>query len=353
MIVRAMDMVPKDSSPGYPYALLAADNQQLFRDHSAMVIQLVKERLAVLDGGPLAEGPNMAVRLVQAGHCDPLKVFIKDEVHKEAKIAEGRLRLIMSNSVIDQIVERLLFSEQNSVEIANWLTCPSKPGIGLTSDAQTTALFDSVKEHLLRLWESDASGWDWHYQLWMYVLDLKRRALLNSADPNSSWMRIATAVIQCASYSVFVTSHGRFFAQTLPGLMKSGKYITSSANSAARNGCAYIVGADYTIAMGDDCNETSDKTEAELKEAYYALGQDMKMFRKCKNNSFEFCSHDFYADKAIPNNPNKGLVKLLYAKPCEQKLAQFSDEYRHVPDIKETLAFIRSLPGWGREKNAN
>lgn len=40
---------------------------------------------------------------------DPLKIFIKQEPHKDKKIAEGRLRLIMSVSLIDSMVDRILF----------------------------------------------------------------------------------------------------------------------------------------------------------------------------------------------------------------------------------------------------
>jgi hypothetical protein len=304
--------------------------------HGHLLAQAVVERLDLLESMEFdlpAEDPQV---LVDRGLCDPVRVFVKNEPHSVEKAEEGRWRLISSVSVVDEIIERLLCQTQNEKEIANWLQCPSKPGIGLSLDEQATSLFASVAHHLAEAAEADVRGWDWSVKWWMFEMDVEARIRLNGASSDSAFAKILRARVWCLARSVFSTSSGQLYKQTKPGLMKSGSYLTSSTNSRMRVMLAYIVGATWAIAMGDDSVETWIDNAI---ERYAQYGIVVKMFRRC-GETFEFCSSRFVGDRAIPLNWAKGLFRLLGSRPELGRLMQFREEYRHSPELAKCLTVI-------------
>jgi hypothetical protein len=114
---------------------------------------------------------------------------------------------------------------------------------------------------------------------------------------------------------------------------------------------AYLVGAPWAIAMGDDSIETF--TEG-ATAAYAAYGINVKMFRRCEKNSFEFCSHRFIDGVAVPLNWDKGLYRLLSAAPDLDRVTQFADEYRHSPEKERCMRVIfRVWQELGKEAELN
>jgi hypothetical protein len=344
MIRRVLGDVKRSSSPGIPYCVLGKMKSDLIDNHGDFIVEQVLlrlDRLQTMSFGPEAEDP---VFLVKAGLTDPVRLFIKNEPHSLSKIKERRLRLISSVALVDEVIERLLCSEQNNVEILNWLTCPSKPGIGLSSDEQAQSLYDEVRPHLKGAEEKDISGWDWAVKWWMFYFDVRCRIRLAHAPENSSFVKILYARTWCLARSVFITSDGKLFKQTVPGIMKSGSYLTSSTNSRMRVGLAYMIGATWAMAMGDDsCEDAVEGNDA----AYERMGIPIKMSHKCLPNSFEFCSHRFTDGVAVPLNWAKGLYRLLSATPELDRVIQFVEEYRHAPELekcKEAIARVWRLP---------
>jgi hypothetical protein len=287
-----------------------------------------------------------AEELVEGGFCDVVRLFVKNEPHSASKIEQGRFRLISSVSLVDQIVERLLFSRQNHKEIDNWTVIPSKPGIGLDLDEQTEAVWKHVRKLAgpATVASSDASGWDWSVQGWELEAEAEMRIAL--ADTTGGiFADLVRKRFRCLSLSVFYLSDGRMFAQTIPGVMKSGSYVTGSSNSRIRKLASDLVGAEWCISMGDDA------VEAVVKDAvakYEQLGHSIKGYDI--DFTFEFCSHIFTGGPVvIPTNWGKSLYRLLSKRydPVEQD--QYEQLLRYAPHLVERSRWLMRRVGWGPE----
>jgi hypothetical protein len=259
--------------------------------------------------------------LVQKGLCDPIRLFVKGEPHKQSKLDEGRYRLIMSVSLVDQLVARVLFQNQNKREIALWRSVPSKPGFGLSTDQQVEDFLLCLKEvcgapdvsTLCANYEdflipTDCSGFDWSVADWMLEDDMEVRNRL-TIDNTELTKRLRAAWLKCICNSVLCLSDGTLLAQERPGIQKSGSYNTSSSNSRVRVMAAYHCGATWAMAMGDDALESPNSN----LEEYKGLGFKVEVSRE-----LEFCSHIFRTPTlAIPINANKMLYKLIHGYDVE------------------------------------
>lgn len=277
-----------------------------------VLARLTFDRLLTMSKAKLeARSPE---QLVQEGLCDPIRLFVKQEPHKQSKLDEGRYRLIMSVSLIDQLVARVLFQRQNKSEIALWSAIPSKPGFGLSTEDQTLKFMEvlagtvgSSPQEICDNWRSllvptDCSGFDWSVAEWMLADDMEVRNRL-TIDCNELTRHLRSVWLQCISNSVLCLSDGTIIAQEYPGVQKSGSYNTSSSNSRIRVMAAYHCGASWAIAMGDDALEAPDTD----LDKYKKLG-----FKVEVSGELEFCSHIFKSpDLAIPVNANKMLYRLI------------------------------------------
>lgn len=321
--------VESDASPGVPFVMLGcATNGEVFQKYSSLVKTLVYQRIMLL--ATTRDLPDTAEKRVELGFCDPVRVFVKFEPHKPEKVATGRLRLISSVSLVDQLCERILYSKQNNAEIAQWEVCPSKPGMGLddTSLAKIYASFSTMQ----RPCEADMSGWDFGMQEWEMEWEAGFRAKLAGAESTP----FATAMlnrVRCESLTLFMLSDGQFIAQRVAGKRCSGSYNTSAGNSRCRVMLGLLVGARSIFAMGDDSVEDVDLTADEAKAAYLAYGHVVKDWRECSRSSFGFCSTQLTkvngTVKGEPLNWSRMTYRMLYAThDLESRLAQFVYETR-------------------------
>lgn len=259
------------------------------------------------------------VELISRGYCDPVRLFVKQEPHTASKLAEGRYRLISSVSLVDQIVERMLFGPQNRAEIAMWDSIPSKPGMGLTLKSQARKIFSdlAVKHTQCPAYEADISGFDWTVQDWELWADVEIRIKLCGAGVDlAQCMRNR---FYCFMNSVFQLSDGTLIQQCSPGVMKSGSYCTSSTNSRIRCLMAEIIGSPWCIAMGDDSVEGYVEN---AKEKYDALGHKCKDYKVCESDglslrSVGFCSHYIDSNGAYLTSWAKTLFKHLHSRDEE------------------------------------
>ena len=293
-------------------------------------------------------------QLVRYGLCDPCKVFVKNEPHKRKKLDEGVQRLIFSVSLIDNLIARILHSNQNREEILNWKIIPPSAGLGL-DDPGLAAIHEAITQMELRcrgLMSSDVSGWDFSVQSWELEADLQRRVELNNSK-GTDWERIASAHLYCMSRKVFVLSDGSMYQQLLPGLMPSGWYLTASTNSNIRAICAYHVALEAgeipaVKTMGDDSVESViDDPIA----AYSRLGHTIKFVENVTSSSFEFCSTRFENGIGVPVNIDKQLVNLLSYKPQTyaeglDRYQQFHYELRHYPHLRQLEDLILKSGWW-------
>lgn len=247
--MRIEEAINGEASPGVPYVSLGRSNSEVMQNHQGLVWDLVRCRLEALCVVQCGHMP--AEELVKQGLCDPIRVFVKNEPHSEGKLKDGRYRLIMSVSLVDQLVERVLSSEQNSREIASFDRLPVKPGMGFskTKIDANGAYLDTFE----RLVSTDVSGWDWSVSGDELLFDAKRRSVAAGVPEDSPYARALRARAVCLSRSVISFSDGTMVAQRFDGIQKSGSYNTSSGNSWIRVAAAVYSGASKVCAMGDDC----------------------------------------------------------------------------------------------------
>lgn len=224
LVQLAADVVNLKAGPGVPLVYLSPENKVLLATNFPLVRDAVLERLQLLGTRNLDRKAETPISLVKQGFVDPVRVFVKNEPHNKKKKADRRWRLIMSVSLVDQLVERLLFENQNNTEIKNWTTCPSKPGFGLASDTDLCTLKGSVMGFthgdINRAAEADVSGWDWSVQEWELLADAECRIRLMDASPLMA--RIIRNRVLCLSRSVYVTPKGVMYAQLKYGIQLSG-----------------------------------------------------------------------------------------------------------------------------------
>lgn len=345
-------------SPGTPLSSLAPTNAKLIFSHRDFLVSCVVDRLLLLsEETPTHMTPQ---QLVKMSWCDPVRLFVKQEPHKLSKIKTKRFRLISSVSVVDQLVERVLFGVQNRKEIDSWSLIPSKPGIGLT-DEMARSVYNNVKmvSNRFKICEADVSGWDWSVQLWELLADAEIRVRL-SVGAHPSCQRAMINRIHCLARSVFTLSDGTMFEQGKPGLMKSGSYLTSSTNSRCRVLDHYILGGGWIIAMGDDSLEADISTpEMSGAERYKQLGKIVSMYEACPVNElgvvkdFEFCSQRFTSNGPVPLNWAKMLCKFLCSERTPELARDLKQELRHLERTlrKRVYSYVDSVVVAGQPQN--
>lgn len=349
-----MAALEPDSSPGFPLMRLARSNKELMALHYDTVVGLVEDRLTLIENSRLQDVAGLtAGQLVKQGFTDEVRLFVKNELHSEHKVQQGRMRLIASISVVDQLVERVLNGPQNREEIRNWEVIPSKPGMGL-HDEGLESLEKQIKGFGEYAVSSDISGFDWSVSQWALDWDARVRAELCGAGALSHMFLIRAT---CLGLSRFVFSDGEVWDQVVPGIQKSGSYNTSSTNSRIRVLLAWLVGVccryeSRCIAMGDDCVELAKASPSELVDTYGQFGFALKEVSRWP---LEFCAYQFDLEGGfIPVRWHKMLASVLATAPrdaahANELLVALSYELRHSPQADRALQII-SASGWGARK---
>jgi len=324
-----------------------------------------------------------AEALVQSGCCDPIRVFVKNEPHSLSKCREGRWRLIMSVSIVDQLVERVLCGEMNEWEIANFERLPAKPGMGFSDD-----LVELVGDNLQALSDvgvlssSDVSGWDWSVSGEQLRADALRRIRFFGVAMDHPYAVILLNRVTCLGRSVVSFSDGTLVAQRVDGVQKSGSYNTSSTNSWIRAFVAEAAGASSAITMGDDCVDSGCSADlvsrmghpvkeyavvdaadpAWVSEVQLAGELDefsSELLRSCAWLPFdsslapraEFCSHFWCQDRAggwcaIYKGWRKSLVNLLHQRrEKELHFREFVALMQRSPALPHAVQLLREM-GW-------
>lgn len=333
------EQVKLDSSPGVPLSRFGK-NKQVLESDALLVVEAVMGRVALLSGFEL---PDTPFGYVEGGFSDPVRLFVKNEPHPTRKTINSRYRLIMSVALVDQIIERLLFKEQNKCEIANFIDYPSMPGMGLTqSDA--SRVWNKVSAlsggDLSSAAEGDVSGFDWSVQEWELRLDGEIRIALMGVEEDGIVARMVRNRVSAVVNCVLASSQGKLFTVNVRGLQLSGSYNTSSTNSRIRYFMALRVGASWAITMGDDCLEEYREGALEL---YKLHGHPLREYNKC-TSTFNFCSQIFEdPGTSYPADGTKTLYRLLCQEQDDEfvmKLEQFVREMKYSPHFGHYMFVI-------------
>jgi hypothetical protein len=245
-----------DASPGYPWCKYYQTNRKLLAElGSERLAWLVRKHIVWLLGG---------------NRCFPVRLFIKAEWHKRSKIVQNRQRLIWSVSLLDQIVDELLFGPSMEAELKHYESIPSKPGLSEFNNGMGV-VFDQIEpenEHHSFI-ETDKSAWDMTVPAWLFSQEMaaRRRLCLNPGDVNGVFWKLWDVRVGQLMCSDVVFTDGTMLEQVTPGIVRSGSKTTISANSRMQVMlkvlyCLRHGGFDRSkhmiVAMGDDTIERVD-----------------------------------------------------------------------------------------------
>jgi len=311
------------ANPGYPWAMHCDSNKQVFTEYGPQVVERVLERILCLINGVTHTARES---LFENAGANPVRVFIKDEPHPRRKFESKRYRLIANVALEDVIVERVGSNYLNKREIFLHRSHGSRPGMGL-EDEDFEALLSYVanKAEGRPVVSADISGFDWSVQEWQMRWDACRRIKQMNLPFDGPWARLLMGRAHALINAVLATSDGKTFTVDIPGNQLSGSFNTSSGNSAIRRLIAYLAGALWAAANGDDCMEQgSDPDE------YARLGHPLRVFEESEN--LEFCSQYFSTGKPIPNAPGKTLFRYFTCEERdEERTKQMLTYFRHHP----------------------
>lgn len=367
---KAVDAVVKTSSSGCSVQLGQTKGGALKATGSGPTTKaIVYQRLVLLMSTPYEELQSYsALELVQKGFVDPIRVFLKPEPHKFSKrynkktgreLPQKRWRIISSCSLVDELVDRLLYTWQNKCEIRNWHKTPSMPGVGFSDDCSADQFFYKVlapqgdkKLNLL-----DFQGWDWGVK--QDILDADADVRSNRCGGRDMGMFRKRALT--IGFSVFVLDDGSFYEQCIRGIMKSGWFNTSSTNSRGRVLISLLHAAKAAVARGEDPTpylETffviamgDDSVEEEHKSGWNDFVRQLTSWGLRPDPDFkgdltdikhvEFCSHTFDVTplgqvRANLRNHLKSISKFLYlprSKRSPEQIAGLRIAFRHAPEL--------------------
>nr|UQB76106.1 RNA-dependent RNA polymerase [Flumine sobemo-like virus 2] len=337
------ECVKAEASPGAPCALVANRNDALLSKMGERFNDEVLDRVERILAIPVEQLRVMGRKeRLDRGLMDPVRVFVKNEPHKIEKIQQGRVRLIMSVSLTDKMIEMLLSRHICKLEIANWEDIPSKPGIGFTpQDCKT--VYDDIIGCGLPMRYADVSGWDLNVKDWM-IVDEADNIIKLCDNPSQDWTHLMRSKALLESESIYQFSDGEMVMPTYKGIVNSGKLRTSRGNSSIRVRVADLVGSRKTIAAGDDTveNEVSDAVAK-----YAKFGIVLKEYEPVRD-SFEFCSHVYTPTSTYAVNAEKMVMNLLHQEPknsLEFRLTMlgFADEMSSHPEYEHILRQIESV----------
>jgi hypothetical protein len=350
-----------DATPGVPWCDLGASNSVILGDEvkCQLLADSVYWRLRDilrLGNGIFSMSPS---ELVKENVCSPIRLFIKDEPHKNTKRSSGKLRLISGVAVDDQVLDRMVFGLQNVAEIQRWDSIPSKPGLGL-DDTGLRILARGFAQMLERgsLQATDVSGWDWSVQSWEMEDDCRVRQKLAGVEDGDMLHFLMRVRSYCAARKVFVLPDGTLVAQTRPGIQPSGWYCTSSTNSRMRVIARMaVIGpdhpeADLIQAMGDDAVEGA--LDGDLLLRYEELGHTVKGAKLFTTVAgVEFCSHEFLPNGlAYPVNATKTLFRFFSHPPTSDQYldwyAQLRNDLRNVPEVDNIFEIALAHAEWAK-----
>lgn len=334
----------KTSSPGLPWLTLGVHSVgDVFDKYRFVLYHAVKQRIqarirGVRDGTLDEFGSE---DLACGGFRDIVRLFVKNEPHSEKKITEGRFRLIMNSSLTDIMCDRVVAERLCAAEIAVWDKIPSKPGMGL--DDENLSKF--VRGCNPRATSSlDAKAWDWSLKAWLMKLCVRVESAQYGVSRASDLGCALYASAVVTMRKILVLADGSMYSQEEEGIQESGSRLTAARNSKCRVLLGLLAGALDVEAMGDDSKEEWSNGRPDLTK-YEVMGFRMEEAELPPGCDFEFCSHQFYGELAVPLNWAKTLYRLL-AHPPEASLAgQFKYDLRNSP-MKETLFDYLRTTSW-------
>jgi hypothetical protein len=300
--------------------------------HREVVVSAVRERLELLFSDD--QFPDDPFDRVVRGYTDFVIPFEKYEGHPSRKAADGRWRIVCSLSLIDQLVERVFYTDFVNPVKEDYPFSGVCIGISFT-DEGTDEFARNIPTQ--DLYSTDVSGFD-RSQDASYIRACVDRRLVTLPNGMEKLSRAIRRHNECMMHPVFAVptrGHAELYVSSRPKCMLSGRFVTTFFNSDIRMDLAFLAGASYAKACGDDCLEVH-KNPA-IVERYSELGYKLREPLLMKSDQIEFCSHSY---KRGPNSASlsswpKALHKLVTRPVTPELVEAFLHEVRHNPNLPD------------------
>jgi hypothetical protein len=331
-----VDELNMHSTPGFPVNLAHANNYLALSHERDFITDMASERLErwlVATPEDFERWHNYPSSILFEGIRDPNNVFGKDEPHPRRKLEAKVFRQICGVSIIDQLVERALFSRWSLALLELYPTLACAIGIGF-SDRQLAEFGSKISglvEKRGTLRSCDVKGWDSRVSDWMLQADIDIVASLAPSTGFTGWATAARTWAVTASNCSYVIN-GKVYCKTIPGLTISGSYRTTHSNSVMRLLIAALAG-DTAVVAGDDSLEWGSGTNDEMIDRYAAMGFELREVVAHDVNSFNFCSHSYVRKDGVwvasLDGWTKSLFKLIAGACAPEQVAAFWHETRY------------------------
>lgn len=277
---------------------------------------------------------------IKHGLRDPVRPFVKGEMHPSRKLDTPRL--IMAISLVDQLVERYVFSDFQNNEKRQYPNGANMVGFGrsLSHDRAITQKVRSISRRCgVGPTSSDVSGWERRVS----PDDLENIPEIiggNMADHplKEVWMHRATLWAVVSARVVYIV--GRFlYISTNHGMMPSGTFMTSYGNGIMRICYAYAAGALSVVVLGDDCLEWHTDPDAAMA-LYNSWGLVTREVTTYPSNGHTFCFCSKYYDSTNEETP------LVVPQSASKMIASFANLKARTPGHYVALSQeLSGLPG--------
>lgn len=333
----ALEEIDWKSSPGIcSLSCMGATNGQVFgwngKETDPVRTQIVKTTAKA----------RMRSLLLGLEVSDPLMVFVKSEPHKTSKIEEGRFRLISAVSLVDTLVDRILYG---------WLGRRALQTVGATPVMVGWTPLNGGWRMISNVFAGrdtaclDKTAWDWTVQ--GYMVDVWETFIKDLIlDPPEWWLVLHKARFkQLYSNAVFQFRDGSQFEQSFKGVMKSGCFLTIILNSVsqvflhlvAQSRLGFPLRENLPLAMGDDTVQFAPRDLQGYIEALRELGALVKEAEK--QNWVEFCGMVILPNCCFPSYWKKHLFNLHYGE-FRELLESYQILYANEPGM---LRYLRKV----------
>lgn len=334
---KAILEIDMKSSPGLCcFTHLGSTNGDIFKYDNGVFDE---ERLALVK---YAVKHRLQALVNKVAEADNINVFIKPEPHSDKKLAEGRYRLISAVSLIDTLVDRVLFG---------WLQRKALTCVGSTPClVGWTPLLGGWRYMRARFVGKqtaclDKSSWDWTVQEEVVTLWFKFVTSIAVRAPQWWLTAVASRFDMLFNRAVFQFKDGATVKQRYPGIMKSGCFLTLILNSVGQSMMHYLamlkLGKDpvlrQPVCVGDDTVQEVFEGFDDYVAIMKSYGAQVKEYKV--RNWVEFCGFSFTKQTCIPNYWRKHLFKLQYVELVDT-LKSYQVLYANEPRM---LTLLRDL----------
>lgn len=274
--------------------------------------------------------------------------FLKDEPHPPRKSDVGAWRSVMCVSLVDQVVERMIYARLIAALKSEFPNSDALLGMSFTDEA-TQTFFDKVRKDMgTDFVTTDVSGWERTLGA-EYVYEAAESCIRSAEDPTPFWDNAVRNHTYGLVRPVFIVPKGGTYTlltRVKEGGMLSGSYVTSLFNTLARLDASRQAGSIRAKAAGDDAAEKFPPGY-DFVEAYRLLGFKIRLSDYHTADDFEFCAHRYrkgLADKCPLTSWLKLLLRynLLVRVDPEQYYAALH-ETRHNSEKDSLHAIFEAL----------